>query len=124
MTSYKDKKVKYDFEGKFISAKKFEHTVRTNSVVNEHSVITNWFLSQIDYFSIQIKLVTMNLGYNEQKWPAPTCSFLTELDFIGNFSAELERYFMTGFEVFLWPIMRYYMTGFAYYKSGVLSMLN
>jgi len=40
------------------------NSVITNSVVNEHSVITNRFLSQIGYLSTQINTVTTNPGYN------------------------------------------------------------
>ncbi len=36
-----------------------------NPVVNEHSVITTRFLSQIGHFSTQINPVIMNPGYNE-----------------------------------------------------------
>jgi hypothetical protein len=41
---------------------------------SEHSVITNKFLSQIGYFNTQINPVITNPGYNEQKWPVPSCS--------------------------------------------------
>ncbi len=37
----------------------------TNSVVNEHSVIMNRFLSQIGPFSTEINPVITNPGYNE-----------------------------------------------------------
>ncbi len=37
-------------------------------VVNEHSVITNTFLSQIGQFSTQIDPVITNPGYNEIIW--------------------------------------------------------
>jgi hypothetical protein len=48
--------------------------VVTNSVVKEHSVITNRFFGQSGHFSTQNNLVRMNPGYNEQKWPVPNCS--------------------------------------------------
>ncbi len=41
---------------------------------NEHSVITNIFLSQIGHFSAQINPVITNPGFNEQNCPAPSCS--------------------------------------------------
>ncbi len=40
---------------------------------NEHSVVTNRFIDQIGYFSTQINPVITNPGYNEQKWPVPSC---------------------------------------------------
>ncbi len=51
-----------------------ELSVITNSVVNELSVITNRFLGLIGHFTTQINLVITNPGYNEQKWPVPSCS--------------------------------------------------
>ncbi len=48
------------------------NSVITNSVVNEHPVITNRFLGQIGH--TQINPVITNRGYNEQKWPVPSCS--------------------------------------------------
>jgi hypothetical protein len=57
---------------------KIQNTVKLgyneHSVVNEHSVITNRFLSQIGKLSTQINPVITNPGYNEQKWPVPSCS--------------------------------------------------
>ncbi len=59
-----------------------------NSVVNEHSVITNRFLGQIGHFTTQINSVITNPGHNEQKWPVPRfvitefdCTFLLYFDF-------------------------------------------
>ncbi len=46
------------------------NSVITNSVVNEHSVITNRFLEQICLCTTQVDPVITNPGYNEQKWPA------------------------------------------------------
>ncbi len=46
----------------------------TNSVVNEQSVIKNLFLGQIGHFITQINSVITNPGFNEQKWPVPSCS--------------------------------------------------
>ncbi len=40
---------------------------------NEHSVITNIFLGKIGHFTNQINPVITNPGYNEQKWPVPSC---------------------------------------------------
>ncbi len=44
-----------------------------NSVVNEHSVITNRFSGHIGHFTTEIKLVITNPGYNEQKCPVLSC---------------------------------------------------
>ncbi len=41
---------------------------------NDHSVITNKFLSKIGHISTQINPVITNPGYNEQKCPVPSCS--------------------------------------------------
>jgi hypothetical protein len=41
---------------------------------SEHSVVTNRFLSQIGHIGTQINPVITNPGYNEQKWPVPSCS--------------------------------------------------
>jgi hypothetical protein len=41
---------------------------------NEHSVITNNFLSKIGHISTQINPVITNPGYSEQKCPVPSCS--------------------------------------------------
>ncbi len=50
------------------------NSVITNSVVNEHSNITNRFSGQIGHFTTQNNPVITNPGYNEQKWPVPSCS--------------------------------------------------
>ncbi len=56
------------------------NSVETNPVVNEHSVITNRFTSQIGHFSTQINpLITSPYSYNEQKWTAPGCSLKPSL---------------------------------------------
>jgi hypothetical protein len=41
---------------------------------NEHSVITNKFLGKIGHFTTQMTPVITKHGYNEQKWPVPSCS--------------------------------------------------
>ncbi len=41
---------------------------------NEHSAITDGFLSHIGHISTQINPVITNPGYNEQKWPVLSCS--------------------------------------------------
>jgi hypothetical protein len=46
----------------------------TNSVINEHSIITNTFLGQNGHFSTQINPVITTPGYNEQKCPVLSCS--------------------------------------------------
>ncbi len=48
-------------------------SVITNSVINDHSVITNIFLSRLVPFSTKIKPVIANPGYNEQKLPVLNC---------------------------------------------------
>jgi hypothetical protein len=58
------------------------NSVITNSVVNEHSVITNRFLSKIGQFSTQINPVITNPGYKEQKLPVPSCSFSFDCIFL------------------------------------------
>ncbi len=52
----------------------------TNSVVNEHSVITNTFLSQIGHFSKQINPVTTNPGYYEHKMASPKLFVISKFD--------------------------------------------
>ncbi len=47
------------------------NSVITNSVVNEHSVITNKFYRRI---TSHINPVITNPGYNGRKWPVPNCS--------------------------------------------------
>jgi hypothetical protein len=44
-----------------------------NSVVYEHSVITNIFLGEIGHFTTQMDPVITNPGYSEQNWPVPSC---------------------------------------------------
>jgi hypothetical protein len=41
---------------------------------NEHSFITNRFLSKIGHISTHVNPVVTNPGYNEQKCPVPSCS--------------------------------------------------
>jgi hypothetical protein len=41
---------------------------------NEHSVITNKHLDKIGQFTTQMNPVITKPGYNEQKWPVPSCS--------------------------------------------------
>ncbi len=41
---------------------------------NEHSVITNKFLSKIGHISTEINPVITNPGYNVQKCPVSSCS--------------------------------------------------
>ncbi len=53
------------------------NSVVTNSVVNEHSVITNSFWIQIGHFSAQINPFITNPSYNEQKMAGPEV-FVTE----------------------------------------------
>ncbi len=43
------------------------NSVIANSVVNEHSVITNKFLGLIGHFTTQIDPIITNPGYNERK---------------------------------------------------------
>ncbi len=58
------------------------NSVITKSVVNEHLVVTNTFLWQIDQFTEQINPVITNPGYNEQKCPL---FVITEFDCNGIF---------------------------------------
>ncbi len=44
------------------------NSVIMNSVVNDYSVETNRFLSQIGYYSTEINPVITNPAHNEQKW--------------------------------------------------------
>ncbi len=41
---------------------------------NEHSVLTNKYLGKLGHFSTQMNPVIIKPGYNEQKWPVPSCS--------------------------------------------------
>jgi hypothetical protein len=47
---------------------------------NEHSVITNKFLSKIGHIGTQINPVIKNPGYNEQKLSGPELFVITEFD--------------------------------------------
>jgi hypothetical protein len=53
----------------------------TNSIVNEHPVITNRFSGQIGYFSTQTNPVITNLGHNK-KMAGPELFVITEFDCI------------------------------------------